>query len=138
MWFNYGDENTWHPISTDRVKEILELNKQGKIPDTLTEDRLNIAPAESSINSDLERMDERFKKKDARKKSGNRKKGKGPGQKNQSGKPLAKTQANSNTEPPKAEAQNKGQGQGQGQGQNKRRKNRNFRKKNKPNNDQNS
>lgn len=135
MWFNYGEENTWHPISTDRVKEILELNQKGETPDTLTEDRLNLAPAETAINSDLERMDERFKKKDARKKSGKRRKGKGPGSGPKDQNQPTKTQGKPK---PKTEAQAKPEGQNKGQGQNKRRKNRNFRKKNRPNNDQNS
>ena len=139
MWFNYGDENTWHPIPTDRVKEIIELNKKGETPDTLTEDKLNLAPAETTINSDLERMDERFKKKDARKKSGKKRKGKGPGSGPKNQNQPAKTQGKSK---PKTEGQSQakaeGQNKGQGQGQNKRRKNRNFRKKNRPNNDQNS
>lgn len=126
MWFNYGDENTWHPIATDRVKEIIELNKKGITPDTLTEDKLDLAPADTAINSDLERMDERFKKKDARKKN-SRRKGKGQGQAPQQ----KQGQAQGNNQP-------KAENQGQAKHQNKRRKSRNFNKKNKPNNDQNA
>ncbi len=118
MWFSFGDENTWHPIPTNRVKEILEMNKRGEIPETLTLDKIDLAPVDTKINSDLERMDERFKKKDARKRSNRRK---GPKSQHQ-GQPKA----------PQANAENAQDGQGQ----NKRRKNRNFRKKNRPNNDQ--
>jgi cell fate regulator YaaT (PSP1 superfamily) len=152
MWFNYGDENTWHPIPTDRVKEIIELNKKGETPDTLTEDKLELAPAETSINSDLERMDERFKKKDARKKGNKRRKGKGQGhapggQQKQQGQPQGQSQQRKRKPNPQQKqgqakgaqpkAENKGQGQNQGQAksQNKRIKNRNFKKKNNPNND---
>ncbi|WP_420385233.1 PSP1 domain-containing protein [Roseivirga sp.] len=129
MWFNYGEENTWHPISTQRVKEIIELNKKGEVPDTLTEDRLNIEPAENSINSDLERMDERFKKKDAKKRN-NKRKGKGNPRKKG-----PNPQGQKHPQQPKAQA--KGENQGHGKPQQKRKK-RNFRKKNKPNNDQKS
>ena len=126
MWFNFGEENTWHPISTDRVKEILEMNKRGEMPETLTVDKIDLSPIETTINSDLERMDERFKKKDARKKSGNKRKGNRP--KNKGQQPVQEKSAPA----PQAKTENP---QG-GQGQNKRRKNRNFRKKNRPNNDQ--
>lgn len=145
MWFNYGDENTWHPIATDRVKEIIELNKKGITPDTLTEDKLDLAPADTAINSDLERMDERFKKKDARKKN-SRRKGKGQGQAPQQkqgqaqGQPRRKKKPNPNQQQqaPQGNNQPKAENQGQAKHQNKRRKNRNFNKKNKPNNDQNA
>ncbi|NVK82932.1 MAG: Signal peptidase-like protein [Cytophagia bacterium] len=144
MWFNYGDENTWHPIATDRVKEIIELNKKGITPDTLTEDKLDLAPADTAINSDLERMDERFKKKDARKKN-SRRKGKGQGQAPQQkqgqaqGQPRRKKKPNPNQQQ-QAQGNNqpKAENQGQAKHQNKRRKSRNFNKKNKPNNDQNA
>lgn len=142
MWFNYGEENTWHPISTDRVKEILELNKKGEVPDTLEEDRLNLAPAETTINSDLERMDERFKKKDASKRSNKRRKGKGQGNQGQGAPGNRQNKPQSNK--PKGKPENKPQAQGennpqaQGNPKPKRKKNRNFRKKNKPNNDQNA
>lgn len=129
MWFNYGEENTWHPISAQRVKEIIELNKKGEVPDTLTEDRLNIEPAENSINSDLERMDERFKKKDAKRRNNKRKGKVNPRKKGPN------PQAQKQPQQPKAQA--KGENQGQGKPQQKRKK-RNFRKKNKPNNDQKS
>lgn len=143
MWFNYGDENTWHPIATDRVKEIIELNKKGITPDTLTEDKLDLAPADTAINSDLERMDERFKKKDARKKN-NRRKGKGQGQAPQQkqgqpqGQPRKKKPNPNQHQQAQGNNQPKAEGQGQAKNQNKRRKNRNFNKKNKPNNDQNA
>lgn len=147
MWFNYGDENTWHPIATDRVKEIIELNKKGITPDTLTEDKLDLAPADTAINSDLERMDERFKKKDARKKNNRRKgKGKGQGQAPQQKQGQSQGQGQQRKKRPNPNQQQQAQGnnqpkaenQGQAKHQNKRRKNRNFNKKNKPNNDQNA
>ncbi len=66
MWFSFNDENVWHPISTSRVKEIIEMNKEGNAPETLTLDELEIVLADTSVNKDLERMDEKFKRKDSK------------------------------------------------------------------------
>lgn len=62
MWFGYDDDNNWHPVEVERVQEILRMNKKGKKPFSLadnnsTEDKLS----HSSINSDLEAMDKKFK-----------------------------------------------------------------------------
>jgi len=38
MWFAYQDESNWHPISVERVKVLLEMNKNGTVPESLTED----------------------------------------------------------------------------------------------------
>lgn len=62
MWFGYDEENTWHPINISRVNEILKLNKAGKKPSSLQEDDIP-DKVESAINSDLERMDNKFKSK---------------------------------------------------------------------------
>lgn len=72
MWFSYRDENTWHPISTERTKEILEMNKNGESPESLTVNEVELDIKDTKINSDLERMDARFKKKDNRKKRQNK------------------------------------------------------------------
>ena len=74
MWFGYGEENTWYPLDTARVNEILRLNNEGKKPASLEE---NIVPEKEPIealNSDLERMDKKFKSKSKKKKKkhGNR------------------------------------------------------------------
>ena len=37
MWFGYDDDNNWHPVDVNRVKEILKLNAKGKKPFSLTE-----------------------------------------------------------------------------------------------------
>ncbi len=68
MWFSYPKENTWHPISTDRVKEIIEMNKRDELPESLTIDKIDLDLKDTRINQDLERMDARFKKKDNKKK----------------------------------------------------------------------
>lgn len=59
MWFGYDDDNNWHPVNVARVKEILELNKKGKKPSTLLEDKEEEV-VETSINSDLVAMDKKF------------------------------------------------------------------------------
>lgn len=72
MWFSYKDENTWHPISTARAAEILKMNKEGEFPESLTLDTIEVDLKDTKINSDLERMDARFKKKDNKKKRQNK------------------------------------------------------------------
>jgi cell fate regulator YaaT (PSP1 superfamily) len=72
MWFGYKNENTWIPVDASRVSEIMELNKQGKKPATLLEDELtDTEDTTIALNSDLEELDRKFKKKISRK---NRKK----------------------------------------------------------------
>ncbi|HAA20986.1 MAG TPA: Signal peptidase-like protein [Cytophagales bacterium] len=102
MWFGFGDENTWHPISTERVVEILEMNERGEKPATLEDNEINLGSLDS-INSDLESLDKRLKKR-----SQQAKKKKKSRRRNQDG---AKGQANAANPPqkkgassPKAEA----------------------------------
>ena len=72
MWFSYKDENTWHPITTARAAEVLEMNKEEELPESLAVDRVEVDLKDTKINSDLERMDARFKKKDYKKKYRNK------------------------------------------------------------------
>lgn len=76
MWFGYNEENTWYPLNVDRVNQILELNRAGKKPATLQEDELAEKIPVQKLNSDLERMDQKFRdkspKKKKKKRSGNR------------------------------------------------------------------
>jgi len=74
MWFGYSEENTWYPLDVSRVNEILELNREGKKPANLTEDVIAEKVPIKTLNSDLEKMDQKF-----RDKSGNRKKKKRKG-----------------------------------------------------------
>ncbi|MEQ9403269.1 MAG: regulatory iron-sulfur-containing complex subunit RicT [Cyclobacteriaceae bacterium] len=72
MWFGYDNDNNWYSIDVKRVKEILELNKKGKKPATLTDNKIDMAgEGTSKINSDLEAMDKKYDKK-GKKKSKNR------------------------------------------------------------------
>lgn len=90
MWFGYDDENTWHPINISRVKEIIKLNKEGKKPDSLLEDDVP-GREEATINSDLERMDNKFnaksKKRNKKRKNRNNKFNKNRNQPNNKQKP---------------------------------------------------
>jgi len=62
MWFGYKGENTWHPVYVKRVREIIAMNKDGKIPANLNEDTdVNKAAYYKAINSDLVRMDKKYR-----------------------------------------------------------------------------
>ncbi len=63
MWFGYDDENTWIPIKVKRVQHILELNRSNKKPASLLEDDVVSKEEGSSLNSDLEMMDRKYKQK---------------------------------------------------------------------------
>jgi hypothetical protein len=74
MWFGYSEENTWYPLNVERVNEILELNRAGKKPASLEEDVVAEKVPIQTLNSDLEKMDQKFRDKSKRKKK-KRKKG---------------------------------------------------------------
>jgi cell fate regulator YaaT (PSP1 superfamily) len=63
MWFGYDNENTWIPIKVKRVHQILELNKKNVKPASLLEDLDTSKDEGSSLNSDLEKMDQKYRKK---------------------------------------------------------------------------
>lgn len=148
MWFGMEGDSVWHPLPATRVKEILELNEKGEVPDSLTTDTIELKALTGSLNSDLERMDKKFQKKGRKKKKpNNRNRGgrdKQPQNQNrpQQGdarkqKPKGNAQGQKQGPKPKGQnkPQNKSQGQQQGQepgvqkgknqGGNKRRNNRN-------------
>ena len=70
MWFGYADDSTtWYPLEIDRVNQILALNKAGKKPVTLQEDRFEeVKGDDGPLNSDLAAMDKKFAKKRKKKK----------------------------------------------------------------------
>jgi cell fate regulator YaaT (PSP1 superfamily) len=39
MWFSYDTESTWYPLPAERVKQIIDLNKQGVVVESLTQDK---------------------------------------------------------------------------------------------------
>ncbi len=75
MWFGYNDDNNWHSLNIDRVVEIQKMNEQGKKPATLLENKKQEASMDvSSVNSDLDAMDKKFRNKAKKKKHRNKKK----------------------------------------------------------------
>ena len=75
MWFGFSEENTWYPLNVDRVNEILLLNREGKKPATLEKDQEEEKATVQVLNSDLQRMDQKYRNKGKKK----RKKKRGPG-----------------------------------------------------------
>jgi len=62
MWFGYENDNSWIPISAKRVMEILKMNKEGQKPATLKENAVVlINEASEVLNSDLEKLDRKYK-----------------------------------------------------------------------------
>ncbi len=62
LWFGYDKDNSWIPVSAVRVKEIIRMNREGKKPATLKEDAIALkSEASEVLNSDLEKLDRKFK-----------------------------------------------------------------------------
>ncbi len=76
MWFGYKDDHNWHALPIARVSAILELNKKGKKPASLTEDEYLVEENPGTgLNADLIAMDRKFggtKKKKRKKKHKNK------------------------------------------------------------------
>ncbi|MDL5050871.1 regulatory iron-sulfur-containing complex subunit RicT [Oscillatoria amoena NRMC-F 0135] len=68
MWFGYREDNTWYPLSVERVNQILEMNKTGKKPATLQADELEVKAPVATLNSDLAQLDKKFSGKNKKKK----------------------------------------------------------------------
>ena len=75
MWFGFEGESNWLPVPIERVAQVIEMNNAGKYPANLMEDEEKELLDTGSLNSDLERMDKKFKKKSKRK--GKRRKNRG-------------------------------------------------------------
>ncbi|MEP1094024.1 MAG: regulatory iron-sulfur-containing complex subunit RicT [Cyclobacteriaceae bacterium] len=75
MWFGYEDDSNWYSLDVKRVKEVLELNKKGRKPATLVEDKVDeVKFGGSTANSDLEAMDKKYNKGKGKKKRNKNKK----------------------------------------------------------------
>lgn len=62
LWFGYDRENSWYPVSSERVKEIMALNAQNIIPETLeVNDGTNGKSHFAAINKELERIDRKYR-----------------------------------------------------------------------------
>ncbi|MCB0480939.1 MAG: hypothetical protein KDC83_05870 [Flavobacteriales bacterium] len=124
MWFNFREEpSVFHPVSLDRVKEIIELNKKGSFPENLIEHETRMTKREPDYENvvgqdDLKRFDKDNKRRKNKRKSG---------------------QGNKNQQPNGNQAQKAKGPQATGQGEQKKKPNRNKnrnrnKKKNNPNN----
>lgn len=70
MWFSFANDNTWYPIDTERVLEIMEMNQRGEVPESLQENVSEIN-LDDAGNRDLELLDKKYslpKKKKKKKK----------------------------------------------------------------------
>jgi cell fate regulator YaaT (PSP1 superfamily) len=76
MWFSYQDEENWIPLEAERVKEIKEMNKQGKKPEDLTELAAEITPVVPAKTFDYENVvgQDSLTRLDDKKRRGNRNK----------------------------------------------------------------
>lgn len=64
MWFSYDGDNNWYSVAVDRVQHIQKLNAKGEKPFSLSDDHSTVDQEDSNaINSDLEAMDRKFRKK---------------------------------------------------------------------------
>lgn len=52
MWYSYPQSNKQYPLSIERVKEILKLNKDGKKPDELQPVELDVHSEKETIKTD--------------------------------------------------------------------------------------
>jgi len=70
MWFAYKNETAWYPLSIEQVLKVVELNKQGIQPDSLSLDELESDREEElrGSNDDLERLDQKYSSKNSRNK----------------------------------------------------------------------
>jgi len=73
MWFSYNNDNDWHSITCDRVKEIQELNEQGiKVFNLQVDKSTDIEDLAAQSTRELELLDKKFSKKKKKKKKGPR------------------------------------------------------------------
>lgn len=81
MWFGFSEENSWYPLNVTRVNEILRLNREGKKPASLDKDQLEEKAPVEVLNSDLQRMDLKYRNKSKKKKKKRKAPGDRPGDK---------------------------------------------------------
>ncbi len=89
MWFGFDKETNWYPVAIDKVLEIIELNKQNIIPESLeiltVPDEKELLRGSQKLNSDLENLDKKYssdqkKKKKRKSRSGRQRSGNKPPQ----------------------------------------------------------
>lgn len=68
MWFSYNNENDWHSITCERVREIQTLNEQGVKVFTLQVDKSSdVVDLAAQSTRELELLDRKFTKKKKKK-----------------------------------------------------------------------
>ena len=69
MWFSYNDDNNWHSISCERVKQIQEMNEKGILPFNLQSDHgKDLEDQIQKSNMELEALDKKFSSSNKKKK----------------------------------------------------------------------
>ncbi|MBX7124251.1 MAG: Signal peptidase-like protein [Cyclobacteriaceae bacterium] len=63
MWFGFKDDTNWYPIDVARVNEIIELNREGRKPASLEENESVEKDVDGPLNSDLDKLDKKYKNK---------------------------------------------------------------------------
>jgi len=112
MWFSYPGEENWIPLTTDRVKEIHQLNKEGVRPEEIgavvmevVEEKPVSYDYENVVGQDsLTRLDDRNKKKRRASKNKRKPDGKGAAPKQLQDKPVNKENT---ANPAASQAENK-------------------------------
>lgn len=73
MWFSYNNDNDWHSISCDRVKEIQEINATGqKVFNLQFNESSEIEDLAAQSTRELELLDKKFDRKKKKKKPRNK------------------------------------------------------------------
>lgn len=68
MWFSYNNDNDWHSITCERVKEIQALNEQGiKVFNLKVDDSSDVVDLAAQSTRELELLDKKFTKKKKKK-----------------------------------------------------------------------
>lgn len=74
MWFSYADDTNWYEVSVKRVKEIIEMNKNGEKPFSLEDNNEAVKQTTAELNSDILQMDSLLREKSGNKGNGRNKK----------------------------------------------------------------
>ncbi|RIW12904.1 Signal peptidase-like protein [Algoriphagus lacus] len=73
MWFSYNNDNDWHSITCDRVREIQELNEKGiKVFNLQVDKSTDVEDLAAQSTRELELLDKKFAKKKKKKKNKNK------------------------------------------------------------------
>jgi cell fate regulator YaaT (PSP1 superfamily) len=76
MWFSYNNDNDWHSITCDRVREIQILNEKGiKVFNLQVDKSTDLEDLAAQSTRELELLDKKFSKKKKKKKPRNRPQG---------------------------------------------------------------